>query len=481
MNPKANKIILVQPKATNHGGFRAPLNLLQLATPLIHNGFEVKIIDFHIERPSNHDLRKYFDNALFIGISAFTGLQSSEAIKFAQLARSINHKIPLIWGGYHPSLWPELALASNLVDYVIVGPGEKALLELAQSLSFNNPPRSRLIVGLEISDIPSPSWDLVNLRDYIDRTVLANRVLNIITSYGCPHRCSFCAVSNVFSHQWNAKPPAQVVDEVSYLISKYQIDGLEFSDNAPFIDNSRMVNIADEFIRRNFKISWMSMARADELNGLSSDEWRILVRSGFKRVFIGVESGDDDVLKVISKNQSVEQYLTLAENCAKYGVVPDFSFTLGYPPDPSKDIELSIKLIRKLKEIVPNSTIILYRYTPYCYDERIKEILNFPSCWEDWMREPWSLYSLTSSIHPWLKRRHISRINEFETVMTCAHYRDERIFPQSGTFRWLMNVLVPIAKIRWGIRFYSFPYELKLLRRLFLALNKENARGRIAT
>ena len=475
------KIILVQPKATFHGGFRAPLNLLQIATPLIQNGFDVKVLDLHVENPSNHELREHLEDSLFIGISAFTGLQSSEAIRFAKIVRCINSQIPIVWGGYHPSLWHELATSSSLVDYVIVGPGEQSVLELSNLMHENCLPESKVLLRENNLEIPSPSWHLIDLKKYLAKTLLADRVGNINTSYGCPHQCSFCAVSRVFDRKWQAKPSSQVIDEVDFLLKKYEITGLELSDNAPFINKQRMLDMADGFIKKGFNFVWMSMARADELNALSPDEWKLLVRSGFKRVFVGIESGDDNVLHRIMKNEKVEQYIQFAENCSRFGVIPDYSITIGYLPDPMKDMESSFELIRKLKKITPSGTVMFYRYTPYAPDDSLRGIMKFPSRWEDWAEKPWNSYSLTSASHPWLKNSHIKRLRDFETVMTCAFYHDENIFPQTGSMKQLLAFLIPIARFRWERKCYSSPLELKILRRLFLSFNRASRKSRMGT
>ena len=458
-----------------------PLNLLQLATPLREKGFDVQILDLHIEKPSNHELRKYLEKALLVGISAFTGLQSAEAIRFARIIRNIDSKIPIVWGGYHPSLWKELASKSELVDYVITGCGEKALSELALNFQNGELPSGKIIDGGLVENIPSPLMDLIKPEKYIARTLLAERVANINTSYGCPHQCSFCAVNKTFNRKWAAKHPEQVLDETEYLASRWAINGLEFSDNAPWVDKNRMMQIAQGFIQGGLKLSWMSMARADELNSLSVDEWRLLAASGFRRVFVGIETGDDRILKSMGKGENENDYLQFAENCAKHGVIPDYSFTLGYPPEPMEDIEKSFELIRKLKKMTPSGTVMLYRYTPYSPDSLNLSDYGFPSTWDQWAEYPWDSYSLTSAAHPWLEARHKRRIRDFETVMTCAYHREEGILPGRGKCSWLVGLLVPIAHMRWENRKYSSPWEIRVLRRTFLMMNRGSGRSGIAT
>ena len=435
----------------------------------------------HLESPSNNEFREILENGLFVGISSFTGMQSTEAIKTAQRIKVINPDIPIVWGGYHVSLWPRLAENSGIVDFGITGAGEDAVLSLAQRLKDNEEPDSKIIHGTMQNEIPSPAMQLIDLENYISSTLIGDRVANVHTSYGCPHSCSFCAVNNSFNKTWNAKPPEQVLDEIQYLVSNYKIDGLEFSDNAPFIEPDRMLNIADGLIKKQLKINWMSMARVDELLNLDDAKWEILASSGFRRIFVGIESGDDELLRGISKNETTDQFLEFAEKCAKHGIIPDYSITLGYPLDPTDEIKSSFELIRQLKKITPSGTVMFYRYTPYSPTDRFAAHFNFPTTWEHWADSPWDTHSLTGSKSKWLTKEHEKSIHDFQVTMTCAHHKEEGIFPYRGRGWLLLRAMIPIAKYRWNKERYSNPIELRLLRRLYLELSRSGYKGTIAT
>ena len=240
-----------------------------------------------------------------------------------------------------------------------------------------------------------------------------------------------------------------------------------------------MIEIAEGISSKFPGLNWMSMARVDELLGCSDEEWKILRDSGFKRVFVGIESGDPSILKNINKNEELSQYFEFAWKCVLYNIVPDYSFTLGYPPDPGNDINESIRLIRKLKEITPSGTVMFYRYTPYVKDQ--DNLQSFPGNWEDWSESPWDSYSLTSSINQWLKPEHLKKISNFETVLNCAFYDSEKIFPQSPKNTWLIRFLIQLARFRWKHGLFNNPYELRLIRRMLLEMAPKDRRDTIAT
>jgi len=435
----------------------------------------------HLESPSAHEFREMVDKALFVGISSFTGLQSTEAIHTARMIKNINPDIPIVWGGYHVSLWQKLAENSDLVDYAITGMGESSILSLAKRLKNDKYPDSKIICGTLENEIPSPAMQLINLENYICPTLIGDRVANVHTSYGCPHSCSFCAVKDCFNRKWIAKPPEQVLEEIRYLVSNHKIDGLEFSDNAPFIEQDRMLNIADGMLKNNININWMSMARVDELLNLDDSKWEVLAASGFRRVFVGIESGDDTVLRGISKNENTNQFIEFAQKCAKHGIIPDYSITLGYPLDPTDEIKSSFNLIRQLKKITPSGTVMFYRYTPYNPLDRFAAHVKFPTTWEHWAEPPWDTHSLTGSNSKWLTSEHQKSIHDFQVTMTCAHHREEGVFPSGGKYNLLTNMMIPLAKYRWSKERYSNPIELRILRRLFLELSRGGQKGTLAT
>ena len=140
----------------------APLNLLQLASGLQIENYDVRIIDYHPDQPSNHELRELLGNALLAGISSFTGLQSAEAIRIAIQFKTINPDLPFVWGGYHPSLWPELAIKSDLVDFVVIGPGEDAIVDIANSIRDGKRLESKIIIRNLKNGIPAPATNLTS-------------------------------------------------------------------------------------------------------------------------------------------------------------------------------------------------------------------------------------------------------------------------------------------------------------------------------
>ena len=98
----------------------------------------------------------------------------------------------------------------------------------------------------------------------------------------------------------------------------------------------------------------------------SDTTWQLMEKSGLRMVFLGAETGSDATLKRMDKGgtAATKKTLEIAAKMETHNMVPEFSFVLGNPPEPEKDMERSLQFIRKIKRINPKSEIIMYLYPP---------------------------------------------------------------------------------------------------------------------
>jgi hypothetical protein len=192
--------------------------------------------------------------------------------------------------------------------------------------------------------------------------------------------------------------------------------------------------------------------------------------SGLGMVFLGAESGSDETLRAMRKGGSATAAKTLdiARRMAAYGIVPDFSFVLGNPPDPAADTAQTIAFIRRVKTVNPAAEIILYFYTPVplagtLYEEAVARGFAFPRTLDEWISDEWREFSQRRSVTmPWLADRLRRRIRDFERVLN-AYFPTTTDPSLSGARR---AVLRASSAIRYRLGLYGFPIELRLLQRL---------------
>ncbi|MBN1870280.1 MAG: cobalamin-dependent protein, partial [Candidatus Omnitrophica bacterium] len=209
-------ILFLYPKTgMDFGSTIAPPHaLLTVAAPILKAGYHVKLLDQRTHIITEHILKDYLSkDTICVGISTMTGTQIRNALILAQMVRNVTDgKVPIVWGGCHPSVAPEQTLANDKVDIVVSGEGDETFLELVQALAEKR--SLKTVKGIYYTDggktvktekrplldvetlLPTP-WELIDAEKYIHPDMYlktSTRVLDIgQTSRGCPFRCGFCS------------------------------------------------------------------------------------------------------------------------------------------------------------------------------------------------------------------------------------------------------------------------------------------------
>jgi anaerobic magnesium-protoporphyrin IX monomethyl ester cyclase len=223
-------------------------------------------------------------------------------------------------------------------------------------------------------------------------------------------------------------------------------------------------------------ISWWGEGRIDTINQYSDEDLELLRDSGLKMIFLGAETGNDDVLKQMDKGgtQTGEQIRSFAARLGRIGIVPEYSFVLGMPADTEeevmKQIDFDINFIKEIKAINPNTEIIIYVYSPVptegseLFEVITKQGFHFPERLEDWLNPSWENFDQRKNpLTPWLTAKMIDKIRDFETVLNGR-------FPTATDFKIKgikKGLLQGIAGVRYKTNLYKFPYEIKALHKLW--------------
>jgi radical SAM superfamily enzyme YgiQ (UPF0313 family) len=176
-------------------------------------------------------------------------------------------------------------------------------------------------------------------------------------------------------------------------------------------------------------------------------------------VFVGAESGSTDTLQRMNKGgtAAAELALDLARRTREYGIVPEFSFVVGNPPEPERDLQHTLDFIRRVKRINPASEIILYVNSP------VSEFA-FPDTLDEWISDRWQAFSLRRDPRtPFSPVEVKRRVRNFETVLN-AYYPTVTDVRLTGWKRWLLK---GSAAWRYHSRVDAYPVELNALQRVF--------------
>jgi radical SAM superfamily enzyme YgiQ (UPF0313 family) len=320
-----------------------------------------------------------------------------------------------------------------------------------------------------LDELPDWPYDRVPMDRYIHSHYLGRRVGTHHSSFGCPFACNFCAVVSMSNRRWVAQSPARVAAVLLRQKRQYGIDAVQFHDMDFFISEPRAAEIADRIA--SLGLTWWALGRVDELMRYRDATWQALKRSGLKMVFCGAESGSDELLARMNKGGRAATSLTieLARRMREYGIVPEFSFVVGNPPEPITDVERTMAFIRHVKQVNPATEVILYSYSPVpldgtLYDEARASGFRFPETLDGWLSNDWRQFALRRDPHtPWLRAGWRARVRNFESVLN-AYYptvTDIRLTPLRRA------ALRLLAGWRYRLEWYALPLELRTVNRLF--------------
>jgi radical SAM superfamily enzyme YgiQ (UPF0313 family) len=488
-----NKIILFNPKSAV-AKHRVPNSILNIAAS-IDGKYPWVIVDGNREPDPLSTIMRYLERRDFkyVGITVMPGPQLKQAIPFSKAIRHQYPDVKIIWGGYFPTNQYKVVLNSGYVDFVVNGPGDHCFPKLIDALENNQPYEiirniiyksgDKIIKTvkeelIEQDTLPSLPYDKLtdfySMDKYLGKTYLGQRTLAYHSSIGCPFTCSFCAVVPTYEARWKARSAQKVYADIKYIKDKWGADAIEFHDNNFFVSEKRTVEFAK--LIRPEKMSWWGMARIDTMHRFKDESLALIRESGCKIIFFGAESGNDTVLKQMDKGgtQSGDQIAAFAERLKKFDIIPEYSFVLGTPAPTAEEVEaridFEIAFIKKIKRINPKTEIVLYTYSPVptegseLYNDVLERGFGFPQKLEDWISPAWENFDLRKNpLTPWLTPQMIDKIRNFETVLNGY-------FPTVTDIRlnnFKRRAIHFISGVRYKINMHRYPYEIKLLQRLW--------------
>ena len=343
-----------------------PLGLGYLGAVLERAGHEVLILDgsapyaeFTIESMAREIARWEPD---LVGLT----LTISFATHTYRLIKEIKGLIdvPIIVGGPHATLFPEEPLRFG-ADMVFRGEAEEGMLEVIEyvegrrradeiaGLSYlnadgkpvHNPPRPPI---RDLDSIPFPAKHLFIREHYYRVPSDSIRFGNIVTSRGCPFRCTYCA-NAALSRGWRARSPRNVVDEMKELMERYGTRKFNWFDDVATIDQNRMMEICQLIIDEGLDVEWTCITR---VNAVSRELLRMMRRAGCVGVTYGIESGNPETLRRIRKGITVEQAERAVKMTYEAGMDCYVNFMFGFPWEGPGDVRMTTKFIRQLSPYV---------------------------------------------------------------------------------------------------------------------------------
>jgi len=464
-----SKILLINPPFNifkSNYNTSISVGLLSIASYLKEKGVSVKIIDGIRQKNYKELILKELSDTDFVGLSVMT-MQVSSALEISGVIKKRKPNIPIIWGGVHPTLFPKETVNHELVDIAIVGEGEETLWEMIRKNKSKN--KKSL---LKIESIPLPDWSLM------PENILKNITLvPAYTSRGCPSQCSFC-INSITCNSWRGYSPEKVLEGLK-VIKKYphfKNKPIRFWDENFFTNIKRAKKIVEEIIKQDLITPWETTIRVDYINDkMVNDEFlSLLKQSGCYLLSYGGESGSERILKKINKGTNPEQIIYSAKQTLKHKIIPQYSFMVGLPGETRSDMGETIKVINKLTKLSPKIQILgPQAFRPYpgsaLYKECLESGWKSPQSLDEWANlVDNELNHLSPKKFPWA-RKNLDLIESLEAyVRFGAHSIKSAMGSTIKSNKLLKFIFVLLCQLRWRLKFFKWPLEIKLARRAII-------------
>jgi len=333
------------------------IGIAHLSAILKQNNHQVELIDSTFGITDNEIINKTKKfNPDLIAITTATN-DFHYAKHISNLLKPLN--IPLIAGGYHPTLAPEESIKH--FDMICIGEGEHAILELANnpnSLDIKNiwfkkgneiikNPTRPLIEDLD--KLPFPDRSIYDYKKYLSWN---HNTATFLTSRGCPFQCTYC-INHALQKLYKGKGTYvrfrsvdNLLKEMKQVIEKYKPTSIEFYDDTFTLNKERI----DEFCKKYPKEINLPFTINARVNAVTKDMLIKLKKAGLTRVSIGVESGDEYITNKILKRHMTNEQIIQTFKWAKQAGIKTYSFNMiGVPFETKSSIKKTIKLNQKIK------------------------------------------------------------------------------------------------------------------------------------
>ena len=396
------KVALIKVPATYADWYKRPLlSISYICAYLEHKGIACKIFDAYFNGWSDeellHHVEKYKPD--LIGITTMT----HEVVKSAQIGFQLKKKlnVPIAIGGCHVTALPKKTMEEfSVFDYGVYGEGEYTFFELLLYLQKAKLKLSEIkglifredngnicinesrpfLTSKELDALPYPAF-----HQYYDDNSHAlagkNSQYILLTSRGCPYSCAFCM--RVLGKKVRRRSAKNVIQEIEYAISQYSAYSFDFLDEIFLFDDKHTCELLQLMIERGLskRIKWRALIR---VNFVNSDIINLAKKAGCYRLGMGVESGDDEILKGINKNFTVEQVRKAVEVIKEARISLETFYILGHPDETEVTLQKTVNLAIELN----TETIAVGLMVPYpgtrIYDMAIKGERGYRLVSNDW-------------------------------------------------------------------------------------------------
>jgi len=428
------KVVLYNPRAVF---YTMPLAVMAIASALDRDNIDVVIVDGRLENDPVAAVIAAARSAVCVGVTVLTGAPIHDALAVSRAIKSTYPTMPIVWGGWHPSLFASECLDEPAVDIVVSGQGEDTFRNIVDRLIAGEPVAGTQTAPLkDLNAFPAHDYSLIPVERFF--ALKGSRQIDYISSQGCRFRCAFCADPAVFNRGWTGLEPERIAGEIAFLDQRYSVDDVAFQDETFFTHAQRVNALADEFLKRNLSITWTATLRADQACRLGDELFAKVVRSGLRRVMVGVESGSQEMLDRLHKDMKLEQVRATADMCTRHGVGAIFNFIVGFPGESEQSMQATLALAKQLRRSNPDFETPIFYYRPYPGNPMAELSAErgyvFPRGLEQWAD-----FDYVAGRGPWITPAQWQQVERFKFYTRHAWKPGAWRWPLRTTSQWRCN------------------------------------------
>ncbi|RMF83875.1 MAG: radical SAM protein, partial [Nitrospinota bacterium] len=360
------RVLLVYPKPdliefdTTH---TIPLGLAYLGAFLEQAGHQVTALDLNVQPDTLEEQAREHDVVGFYMITATAKATWREAAR----VKAANPRAYVIVGGPHPTVLPEESLAFSQIDAVARNEAEETMVEFVEAVAcgadwgtitglsyrrpggeiVHNPARK---FNKDLDAYPFPAYHLFPMHKYQPTrpTWIAQvgiRAGSMMTSRGCPYTCNFCTSSRLspYAKKFRFRSPRNVVDEILYLMDRFQVNFIEFQDDVFNLIPKRSIEICRLMIDEGIQISWSIPNGISRVENVSREFLEVAKASGCIDVWYAAESGSPRIREqIIGKRSSMDDVRNAVSLSRALGFDTGAFFIFGNPDETREDMQMTI-------------------------------------------------------------------------------------------------------------------------------------------
>jgi radical SAM superfamily enzyme YgiQ (UPF0313 family) len=324
---------------------QAPCGLLSLAAQALNEGHEATVLNLSNACWEKVEASIRHRPAPLFGLSCVTANRRGVFLT-AQLIREIYPEAFIVVGGPHVTALPlETLRRCSALDAVVMREGEVTFMEIVRSAAAGGPLCGIAGTAWRENGHPVIGPQRAPVED-LDRIVPPNRYFpmrKILTSRGCPGRCTFCCSSLMWGGRVRFHSVGYVLDTIERAVRVHRQHILSFKDDTFTSNRQRVLSICEEIRSRKLDFVWSCETRADCLD---EEVLRSMRRAGCQRISIGVESGVDSILSNIKKRISPPLVADATKNAQKFGIRVRWYMMVGNRGETRETFQQSLDFIR---------------------------------------------------------------------------------------------------------------------------------------